>query len=276
MDERNSCPIGVFDSGVGGLTVLDAVREALPGEDLVYLGDTARVPYGNRTPQTIVRYATSCARRLVERRVKTIVIACNTASAHALDALHATLDIPVFGVIAPAAELAVRTTRTGCIGVIGTRATISSAAYTRAILARDGAMRVYGTACPLFVPLVEEGWAQTDIARLVARRYLEELLGAAQGDAIDTMILGCTHYPVLKSVISETLRALGRDVALCDCAQATARYLVDELHERGLLAPRDAGGRTSYLVTDDPVQFANVGRSFMHEPPRDVELIDIV
>ncbi|MBQ9816016.1 MAG: glutamate racemase [Proteobacteria bacterium] len=269
-------PIGVFDSGVGGLTVLDAVRQALPHEDLVYLGDTARVPYGNRTPQTIVRYATSCARQLVNRHVKAIVIACNTASAHALDALNEAFDVPVFGVIEPASRMAVDVSKSKCIGIIGTRATIASQAYTRAIQAIDPNAHVYGLACPLFVPLVEEGWAETDVARLVVRKYLEDLIALSNGHEMDTLILGCTHYPVLKSLIQETLASLDRHMVLCDCAQATAKSLVEHLKDRHLLRQTSESGWSDYLVTDDPQQFSAVGRSFMHEPPVNVSHIDIV
>lgn len=277
MDEQcDNRPIGVFDSGVGGLTVLDAIRQALPNEDLVYLGDTARVPYGNRTPQTIIRYATSCARQLVARDVKAIVIACNTASAHALDALTNSFNIPIFGVIEPASQMAVELSESHCIGIIGTRATISSKAYTRAILHIDSRTHVYGLPCPLFVPLVEEGWANSDVAKLVVRQYMNDLLQITDGNSLDTLILGCTHYPVLKTVIADALNELGQKVTLCDCAQATASALIEQLKSRQLLASSNRIGRASYLVTDDPLQFAAVGKSFMKEPPVDVSHIDIV
>jgi glutamate racemase len=268
--------IGIFDSGVGGLTVLDAIRAQLPHEDLVYLGDTARVPYGNRTPQTIVRYATSCARQLVKRDVKAIVIACNTASAHALNALNEAFDVPVFGVIEPAAQMAMQMTQKGSIGIIGTRATIASRAYEHAILRSAPDMKVCGHACPLFVPLVEEAWSKTEVARLVVKQYLSELIAKAGSDVPDTLILGCTHYPVLKPMISEVLSVLGVDMQLCDCAQATASYLSHELSNRHLLDTKTALGRVEYLVTDDPDQFAEVGRSFMAEAPQLVRHIDIV
>ncbi len=277
MEEHyDNRPIGVFDSGVGGLTVLDAIRQSLPNEDLVYLGDTARVPYGNRTPQTIIRYATSCARQLVARDVKAIVIACNTASAHALDALTEAFDIPIFGVIEPASRMAVSISKSHCIGIIGTRATISSKAYTRAILHIDSSTHVYGLPCPLFVPLVEEGWANSEVARLVVQQYLQELLQITDGHSLDTLILGCTHYPVLKSLIAETLQKCGQNVTLCDCAQATAAALVEQLKSRHLFACENRIGRSSYLVTDDPLQFSAVGKSFMKTPPADVSHIDII
>ncbi|MBR4984753.1 MAG: glutamate racemase [Proteobacteria bacterium] len=276
MEERyDSRPIGVFDSGVGGLTVLDAIRRALPCENFVYLGDTARVPYGNRTPQTIVRYALSCAQQLVARDVKAIVIACNTASAHALGALNAAFEIPVFGVIEPASAKAVRETRTGHVGIIGTRATISSGAYERAMRKIDPEIHTCGLACPLFVPLVEEGWANTDVARMVVREYLEKLIQSAGAAELDTLILGCTHYPVLKRQISETLSELSQHITLCDCAEATAEDLVRQLAARSLLTAQKTSGRSAYLVTDDPVQFSMIGRSFMQDPPDNVIHIDI-
>lgn len=277
MEEHfDNRPIGVFDSGVGGLTVLDAIHAALPNEDLVYLGDTARVPYGNRTPQTIIRYADSCARQLVRRDVKAIVIACNTVSAHALDFLAESFDVPIFGVIEPASKLAVSNSKTRCIGIIGTRATISSKAYSRAILRLDSGAYVFGQPCPLFVPIVEEGWAETDVAKLVVRQYIEQLLELSEGHELDTLILGCTHYPVLKKSISAMLEQAGRHVFLCDCAQATASALVEQLRGRNLLASNSQHGHAEFLVTDDPLQFADVARSFMREPPVNVTHIDIV
>lgn len=268
--------IGIFDSGVGGLTVLEAIRARLPHEDLIYLGDTARVPYGNRTPQTIIRYAESCARQLVRRNVKAIVIACNTASAHALEALNAAFDIPVFGVIEPAARLATQLTKSGNIGIIGTRATIASQAYARAITSAHPEMKVQGLPCPLFVPLVEEGWSQTAVARMVIQEYLGKLIAQSQNQVPDTLILGCTHYPVLKPMIAEVLSNLGANMALCDCAQATAGYLADELDQRGLLSKKTSSGTVEYWVTDDPAQFEEVGRSFMKQAPQNVSHIDIV
>lgn len=306
MSEACKKAIGVFDSGVGGLTVLEALRQKLPNEDFIYLGDTARVPYGNRTPQTIARYATSCARQLVDRHVKALVIACNTASAHALSALRSAFRIPVFGVIEPVSQMAVGTSRSGIIGVIGTRATIASDCYCRAIAALSSTARVYAKPCPLFVPLVEEGWGDTEAARLIVKTYMFEFLqmmggvrngelgtgggGAAFGDmganrkacsdapqaVIDTLILGCTHYPVLCGAIDRVLRDFGVEVALCDCGAATACALERALRQGDLLNTRDEPGTTSYLVTDDPDLFTSIGRSFMKQPPVDVEHIDIL
>ena len=275
---NSEAPIGVFDSGIGGLTVLEAIRQVLPGENYIYLGDTARVPYGNRTSQTIIRYATSCARQLVDRGVKAIVIACNTASAHALEALRKTFDIPIFGVITPVSEMAAKLTQTQCIGVIGTRATISSGAYTTAIHTYAPDAKVYGLACPLFVPLVEEGWSNSQVAGMVVHEYLKNLLDNIHSESeltLDTLILGCTHYPVLKSRIAEALASLGQHVQLCDCGQATAQVLLQSLNQSQLRANRGLGS-VNYLVTDDPAQLSAIGRSFMREPPKNVEHIDIV
>lgn len=274
--EKHFIMIGIFDSGVGGLTVLEAIRTRLPYEDLLYLGDTARVPYGNRTPQTIVRYAMSCAQQLVKRDVKTIVIACNTASAHALDALNEAFHIPVFGVIEPAARLAMQMTKSGHIGIIGTRATIGSKAYERAILKASPEMQVSALACPLFVPIVEENWSQTEVARLIVREYIENLRQQSKNHVPDTLILGCTHYPILKPMIADVLNDLHIPMQLCDCAQATAEYLANELEIRGLLSDSTQEGTTEYLVTDDPKQFTEVAQSFMHRAPQLVKHIDIV
>ncbi len=294
MNRASEKAIGVFDSGVGGLTVLEALRQTLPHEDFVYLGDTARVPYGNRTPQTIVRYATSCARQLVERDVKALVIACNTASAHALSALRSTFHIPVFGVIEPVSQMAVDVSQSGIIGVIGTRATIASDCYRRAIANLSPTARVYAQPCPLFVPLVEEGWVDTLPARIIVKTYIGEFLKSMnlmqEGDfcvknysekkkengIIDTLILGCTHYPVLRDAIDMALNDYGVEVTLCDCGVATARALECALREGEMMHTRRELGSTSYLVTDDPELFTSIGRSFMKQPPVNVEHIDIL
>ena len=193
-------PIGVFDSGVGGLTVVRALRAALPGEDIVYLGDTARVPYGNKSPRTVERYALTCQRFLLSRDVKLVLIACNTASANALPALTVASPVPVIGAVEPGASTALAATRNGHVGVIGTLGTIRSGAYAATIRARNPEAVLTALACPLLVPLAEEGWTDDDVAVLVARRYLEQLF--AMDREIDTLVLGCTHYPLLKDVIT--------------------------------------------------------------------------
>ncbi len=267
-------PIGVFDSGVGGLTVLDAIQTELPNESVVYLGDTARVPYGNRTPQTIVRYALECAEVLVSRGVKAIVIACNTASAHALDVLQCELTIPVFGVIDPVSEEAVKITQNHCIGLIGTRATVASGAYERAIHLFDPQARIVAQACPLFASLAEEDWADHEVTYLTALEYLKPFKSAPI--VPDTLILGCTHYPILKPAITRALNTLDLHMTLCDCARATAHELHEQLRRRDLLSHATQPGHTEYLVTDAPAPFAAIGASFMSRAPQNVKHIDLV
>ncbi|HEV2664496.1 MAG TPA: glutamate racemase, partial [Blastocatellia bacterium] len=217
----SSLPIGIFDSGVGGLTVLRAVRKRLPHEDVIYLGDTARVPYGMKSRRTIERYAVEDAGFLARKGVKMLVIACNTISAMARERLRAEFDLPLLSVIGPGARMAARVTRGGRIGVIATEATVESGAYERAIreAAGDREVEIFSRACPLFVPLVEEGETDSQITRLVAEQYLAPL----REKRIDTLVLGCTHYPVLKSVIKSTIGATDEvDVTLVDSAEATA------------------------------------------------------
>jgi glutamate racemase len=214
-------PIGVFDSGVGGLTVVRAVRERLPVEHILYLGDTARLPYGSKSPETVQRYSLACARFLVDRGVKLVLIACNTASAHALVALQAALPVPVLGAIAPGASSAHAVSKTRHVGVIGTLGTIRSGAYTQALRALSPEIVVSGQACPLLVPLAEEGWTEDDIAFAIARRYLGEL--AATDAAIDTLVLGCTHYPLLVPVLRRAAAAsVAGPVSLVVCATSMA------------------------------------------------------
>lgn len=213
--------IGVFDSGVGGLTVVRALRAAVPAADIVYLGDTARVPYGNKSPRTVERYALGCHAFLLGHGVDLVLIACNTASATALPALRAAHQTQVIGAVEPGADAAVRTTNTHHIAVIGTLGTVKTGAYERAIAERAPHMHVYSQACPLFVPLAEEGWTDDDIAAAVADRYLRDLLAASP--KIDTLVLGCTHYPLLASTIAASARRVsGHDIALVDSAQAMA------------------------------------------------------
>ncbi len=266
--------IGVFDSGVGGLTVLNAIQKALPHESFVYLGDTARVPYGNRTPQTIVRYALECAQVLVDRGVKAIVVACNTASAYALDVLQCELKIPVFGVIDPVSKEAAQTTQNKAIGLIGTRATVASRAYERAIRIIDPEIRVTSVACPLFASLAEDAWAEHQVTYEIALEYLKAFKDVEKTP--DTLILGCTHYPILKKAIRRALTTLELDMKLCDCADATANALARQLARRNLLSTSAQNGKAEFLVTDAPAPFAAVGASFMTHAPTGVKHIDIV
>lgn len=214
-------PIGVFDSGVGGLTVVRALRAALPGRDIVYLGDTARVPYGSKSPRTVERYSLACQRFLLDRGVDLVMVACNTASANAIPALSAATEVPVIGAVAPGAASAVAASSHGAIGVIGTLATVRSGAYEAAIAALSPAVKVTALACPMLVPLAEEGWVDDEVAALVCRRYLTELFERARD--IDTLVLGCTHYPLLAEMLALTAEDLtGRVVAVVDSATAMA------------------------------------------------------
>lgn len=287
-------PIGIFDSGLGGLTVARAVARQLPGERIVYLGDTARVPYGTKSAATVSRYARECAAFLRGRDIKALVVACNTASSLAMEELGRFLDplrIPLLGVIEPGAVEACRVTRHGRIGVIGTPATIRSGAYERAIARIRPDVSVAAAACPLFVPLVEEGWtdAADPAARAIARRYLAPLVR----QRIDTLILGCTHYPLLSGVIAAAVEEASRavaegtggapqsDVALVDASVSVARDLARLLAREGMAGPaseeagRDGGPRHAYFVTDDPERFRDVGVRFLGhaiEGPASIDL----
>lgn len=248
--------IGIFDSGVGGLTVLREIMQVLPQEDTLYFGDTARVPYGTKSPETVTRYAGEIASFLFKRDIKLLVVACNTASAVALPALKRQLSIPVVGVIEPGARRAVEVTRSGRIGVIGTAGTIRSSAYTRAIKRLKHDAEVITCACPLFVPLAEEGWVDNQVARLTAQTYLQELKEAG----VDTLVLGCTHYPLLKPLIAA---AMGPNVTLVDSAEETARTVAAILGEKGLLRPPTEKGNHNYYVSDIPAGFVRVGNRFL-------------
>lgn len=264
MSER---AIGIFDSGVGGLTVYREIARQLPGEEFIYLGDTGRVPYGTKSPSTVLRYAQEAAEFLVGHRVKMIVVACNTASAVALNALEERFRLPVVGVIEPGAKKAVSVTRNRRVGVIGTEGTIKSGAYARAIHKLDPTIEVVAAACPLFVPLAEEGWAQHPVARLAAEEYLAPL----RQEDIDTLVLGCTHYPLLKP----TLRAiLGDAVTLVDSAAETANSVKALLQRDGLFR-RTPPRPPRFYVTDVPFRFERVGGEFLGAPLTNVEQVEI-
>ncbi|MBA3652203.1 MAG: glutamate racemase [Chthoniobacterales bacterium] len=248
---RREKAIGVFDSGIGGLTVVRALRELLPNETIFYLGDTARVPYGGKSAATVERYSREITELLLEENCKTIVVACNTASALALPRLESTTPVPITGVIQPGAQAAVAATRNGHIGVIGTRATIKSGAYERALLALDPAVQVSAQACPLFVPLIEEGWLEGEITEGVVRQYLAPLVE----EGIDTLVLGCTHYPLLREAIG---RFLGESVRLVDSAQNCATAVARLLEEEDLRAAPDAPGALAVALTDPPDAFLDV------------------
>jgi glutamate racemase len=248
--------IGIFDSGVGGLTVLKEIVKALPQEDTIYLGDTARVPYGTKSPETVTRYARQITSFLVSRDIKLLVVACNTASAFSLDALKEQFPIPIVGVIEPGARRAAAVTKSGKVGVIGTEGTIRSSAYAKAIKRMNPEIEVITRACPLFVPLAEEGWVDNEVARLSARLYLRGL----KEEGVDTLVLGCTHYPLLKNIISEVM---GTSVTLVDSAEETARTVAEILRNGSALRPSSEKGNHHYFVTDVPAGFIRVGNRFL-------------
>jgi glutamate racemase len=254
----NRGPIGIFDSGIGGLTVARAIYDRLPHESTIYFGDTARLPYGPKSPDTVRRYSLEILHWLLEQQVKAVVIACNTSTAHALEALQAESPVPVIGVIDPGARAAVAASRPGPIGVIGTAGTIASNAYARAIqAARPGAL-VEQKACPLFVPLVEEGWFDHPAAELIAAEYLEPMKRAR----VDVMVLGCTHYPLLKPLLQ---RILGPAMRLIDSGEETAAAVHAALLSSGLDAPSSAVPEHRFVVSDDEARFRQVGSRFIGE-----------
>ncbi len=260
--------IGVFDSGVGGLTVLREIIKALPSEDCFYLGDTARIPYGTKSKETVTGFAIKNTEFLVSLGIKFLVVACNTAAAAGLDRIAERFDVPTIGVVLPGAERAARVTKNGRLGVIGTRATILSGAYEREIVRIDPVIKVFQQPCPLFVPLAEEGWTEDEIAHLTAERYLSRFAD----HSIDTLVLGCTHYPLLKGVIQQ---AVGYDVTLVDSAAPIAWDVKKRLDEMGL--KRDgSGGVKRFFVTDDPDSFKRVGEPFLGCRIDDVKHVDIV
>jgi glutamate racemase len=249
--------IGVFDSGIGGLTVLHQIIEFLPRENTVYLGDTARAPYGTKSVETVLRYSFENSAFLVEKGVKLIVVACNTSTAIALGQLKVKLSLPVIGVIEPGVRRAIERTKSKRVGVIGTEATIQSGAYTRALKAVDPEIEVYSRACPLFVPLIEEGWTDNEVVEMTVKTYL----GSLKQSGIDTLILGCTHYPLLKKAIR---KFIGSGVRLVDSAEATAKE-VEAVLKKAAIARKSGKGTHSFFVTDAPDRFIKVGRRFLGE-----------
>ncbi len=262
-------PIGVFDSGMGGLTVLRALHERLPAEDLLYFGDTARVPYGTKGAATVRRFALQDASLLLERGVKMVVVACNTASAFALDHLRRRLPVPVLGVIEPGVEAAVARTRGGPVGVIATRGTVASGRYQQLLARRLGEQRVLARACPLLVPLVEEGMLDHPVTRQVVAEYLAPLREAG----VDTLILGCTHYPMLRERIAAFM---GPDVTLVDSAVTLAEAAARTLAEQGIARADDGTrGELTFYLSDLPWRFREVGERFLGRSITTVHTIDI-
>lgn len=260
-------PIGIFDSGIGGLTVLKEILNAMPGEDIIYLGDTARVPYGTKSVDTVTRYSFENARFLLKFDIKILIVACNTASAYCLPQLKKDLPVPVVGVIEPGARKAVEVTKTKRVGVIGTEGTIRSGAYFDAIKAIAPSIAVFTQPCPLFVPLAEEGWTNNQIARLTAQTYLQEM----KKHWVDALILGCTHYPLLKGVIADVM---GDNVALIDSGHEAAAEVARCLMDKNLLEVVSSGqSLRKFFVTDSPERFKLVGGKFMGTDLMDVELV---
>ena len=271
--DASALPIGVFDSGVGGLTVLKALREALPGEDLVYLGDTARLPYGTKSPASIARYASQATRQLQSAGIKLLVVACNTASAVALDALREQMaPLPVIGVVEPGATAAVAASPGGKHLVLATEATVQLGAYRQAIMERDPAARVGELACELLVSLAEEGWNKGAIAEAIVRRYLDE--AGEAGSELDTVILGCTHFPLLRQTFADVLDT---SVAIVDSASTTAVAARELLAGLGILNEESRRGQLRLLATDGATRFARVGGQFLGQRLtwKDVTLVDL-
>jgi glutamate racemase len=252
----NTSPIGVFDSGIGGLTVLGEIKKLLPNENFVYLGDTARVPYGTKSSKTVIAYSQINSKFLVAKGIKLLVVACNTASAVALPSLRWDLEIPIIGVIEPGARKAVSITKTGIVGVIGTPSTIKSDAYTKAIENISPDIEVVSKACPLFVPLAEEGWTEGKIAELSAKSYL----GPLKESGIDVLILGCTHYPLLKTTIQ---KEVGNSVKLIDSAEETAIEIKRILNDKNSLNSNSSQIQQEFYLTDVSESFINIAGRFL-------------
>jgi glutamate racemase len=265
---EKSRPIGVFDSGIGGLTVVSALRALLPNESIFYLGDTARVPYGGKSASTVQRYSLEIASMLLEENAKTVVVACNTASAVALSQLTESVPVTVTGVILPGAQAAIAATRTGHVGVIGTRATIKSGAYERALRALNPDIRVTARPCPLLVPLIEEGWLESAITDQIIMQYI----GPIVDEGIDTLVLGCTHYPLLRRAMA---RLLGDTITLVDSAENCANAVRELLIRENLRAPETNAGSLQVALTDRPDSFLRVAREALQLDVGEVQLREV-
>ena len=267
-NDPSTSPIGVFDSGIGGLTVVREIVKLLPHENLIYLGDTARVPYGTKSSKTVITYSQSNASFLLSKGIKLLVVACNTASAVALPSLRWDLRIPIIGVTEPGARRAVRATKTGRVGVIGTPSTVKSNAYKKAMENIAPEVSVYSKACPLFVPLAEEGWTDGEIAELAARRYLEGF----KGSEIDVLILGCTHYPLLKKTIQ---KVMGDDITLVDSAEETALEIKRVLEENGMANRGPGVAKREFYLTDVSETFISIAGRFLGEDIGEIQQVDL-
>ncbi len=263
----NNSPIGVFDSGVGGLTVVREIMRQLPSEDIIYFGDTARVPYGSKSKETVIRYSKQIVSFLQSNNVKTIVVACNTASAFALEAIKKDINIPVIDVVRPGAKVAAETTKNGVIGIIGTEGTINSRVYNEYIISRNKNLNVIGKACPLFVPLVEEGFINDHVTDEIASRYLNDLIKMN----IDTLVLGCTHYPILIETIS---KLVGKDVSLVNPASETTNALKELLSENQMLN-HSHQGTYKFFVSDSAEKFKNLSSTILSYDVEDVTSVKL-
>ena len=261
-------PVGVFDSGIGGLTVVKRIASTIPNEDIVYFGDTARVPYGSKSNSTVIEYSIQDAKFLINKNVKAIVVACNTSSSIALKELRKQFNVPIIGMIEPGAKYALKETRNGKIGVIGTRATISNKAYSSEIKRLNPGVEVFEKACPLFVPLAEEGWIKHKAAYDIAEEYLKEL----REKKIDTLVLGCTHYPILSEVIQEVI---GSDVKLVDSGISSAESVKAELDRIGLNTNKFSPGNQEYFVSDIPAKFKEVAELFLGREVSQVQKVEL-
>ena len=259
-------PIGIFDSGVGGLTVLKEIIKEMPEENTIYLGDTARVPYGTRSSETVMKYSLENADFLISKGVKILVVACNTSSSVSLRYLKENLPVPVVGVVEPGAQAAVANSRTKKITVIGTETTINSNSYKKAIKSIDSSAEVIGISCPLFVPLVEEGWLKGDIVTLTAKKYLSSV----KNHGVDILVLGCTHYPMIKNIIADIVK-----IPLIDSAVETAKEVKRILKERGIFRHNGKKPMREFFVTDSPEKFACTGEKFLGQKISSITKINV-
>ncbi|MGD8780008.1 MAG: glutamate racemase [Ignavibacteria bacterium] len=261
-------PIGIFDSGIGGLTVVKRIEQLLPGEDMVYFGDTARVPYGSKSNSTVIEYSIQNTIFLMRKNVKMIVVACNTASSVAVDTLRKYFNIPFISMIEPGSDIALRETKNNRIGVVGTNATINNRAYSKDLLKKNGDLFVAEKACPLFVPLAEEGWLDHEASEIIAKEYLSDLTEKE----IDTLILGCTHYPVLTGVIQ---KVVGENVKLIDSGFASSRKVKEYLTNHDMLNEKALNGKHEFYVSDVPSKFKEIAERFLGREIENLQKIDV-
>lgn len=261
-------PIGIFDSGIGGLTVAKSLFKLLPNENIIYLGDSARLPYGTKSKETVILYSIECLKFLLKQKVKLIVIACNTSSAISVPFLRKITKIPIIGVIEPGAYAATLSSKSGKIGVIGTRATINSGAYQKEIRKLNKKSKVYSQSCSMFVQLAEDGWTDNQVAKLTAKEYLSDL----KKSSIDTLIMGCTHYPILRDTIQETV---GKKIQLIDPGEETAKEAQRILEDNSLLNPQKKNGYHKFFVTDFPVNFKQISERFLGKKIKEVKKVKL-